>query len=87
MEYFLIFWLEVGDDAVRIEIAQKQRHLKEEQANSPDCGGTTEPGQNRAGDNRLNLKEKESADENSESIETHSRVWGLQLDLKGISKK
>ena len=87
MEYFLIFCLKVGDDVVGIEIAQKQCHLKKEQTDRPDRGGAPKPGKYRASDDGLNLKEKEGANENSDSIETHSVIWSLQLDFKGISKK
>jgi hypothetical protein len=59
---------------VRVGIAQQQNRLKKEQAGGPDRGAAAEPGQDHFGDERLNLEEQESAQEDSQSVKEHRRI-------------
>src|SRR5215470_16652155 len=51
---------------MRIEVAKQQEHLKEKQADRPDCGDSPEPGKDDLSNQRFNLKEQQRAQENGQ---------------------
>ena len=60
-----------GADQMCIGVATQQHDLEEEHAGGPDRGPPTEPRQDDLRDERLNLKEKEGAEENRDRKAKH----------------
>ena len=60
--------IELPDHAMRVCISRKQGGLKEQHACAPHGRGASEPRQNYLGDNRLNLKQQECGQENSNGV-------------------
>ena len=60
-----------SDKSVGIGIAAKKTALEKEQTGSPDRRAPAIPRKNVAGDDRLHLKEKKSAQENDCSEDRH----------------
>ena len=63
--------LQVAHQGVRIEIAQQQNDLEEQQTGGPHGGRPAKPGQDDLGDHRLHLKEQEGAGQNGKSVKKH----------------
>src|ERR1700676_1813550 len=58
----LAFWREAASSYVRIEIAQKQRGLKKDEARGPNRRRASEPRKNQFGEQRLDQEEKKRAE-------------------------
>jgi hypothetical protein len=55
-------------DQVRVGITGEEKDLEEKHAGRPDTGASAEPRENVFGDQRLDLEQEESAEENGESV-------------------
>ena len=65
------FFPQKGHEGVRVGVTAEQSHLKKEQAGRPDPGATAVPGQDVAGDDRLDLEEQKGAQENDGDKNRH----------------
>src|SRR5215470_1098055 len=54
---------------MRVKVSKQEQHLKEKQANGPDCCDSSKPGQDGFADEWLYLKEKKRAQENRHRIQ------------------
>jgi hypothetical protein len=54
---------------VSVQVAQQEHHLKEQHADAPHRRRAAKPWQDRLGDDRLHLKQKERGKKNSQGVE------------------
>src|ERR1039457_2150757 len=62
---------------VRVDITEEQHELKEEHAGAPDSGGSSKPGQDHFGDDRLHLEQEESGQRDGQGVEEHFFRYSL----------
>ena len=68
MNQNLLLGLKVFAQAMRIDITEEQKNLKEQHACRPNRRRPPKPGENRFGQDRLDLKKEHGAQENRYSV-------------------
>ena len=86
MQDCLRLWSKFARDEVGIGIASQQQDLEEKHASGPDTRTAAEPGKNVFADERLDLEEKECAQEDGEGVggsqSIQYSVFGIRAGVK-----
>src|SRR2546423_232895 len=67
---------ERADDSVGVRVAREQRHLEEEHGRRPDGRASPEPWENELSEERLDLEQKEGAEQDGDCEECASAPAG-----------
>ena len=68
MQDSLGFRSKFAGDGMRVGVTAEKQDLEKEHTRRPDTGAAAEPGENVFADERLDLEEKESSEENGEGV-------------------
>ena len=71
MHGHLLLGLQIADQAMRVEIAEKQHELEKQQGCAPYRGRSPEPREDEFRDHRLDLEQEESAQEDGGRVNKH----------------